>query len=152
MPKDIYTLHEIAHYVRCIPFQQEDNFKIWSSPDFMMTMKKGTSADHCLLMASMMRSTMFEDWKDFTNFVESDDRQTFKDEMTKYPMADRVFVCLGTLKKQNNSQPHAWVMTINRSFDEVTFWESRKSIKYPLKGRIQQKEIPHIQAYFKSTS
>ena len=34
---------------------------------------------------------------------------------------DRVFVCLGRLK--DTGEPHAWVMTLNKTYDELTFWD-----------------------------
>ena len=62
-------------------------------------------------------------------------------------MKHRTFVCLGRLNKENNETPHAWVMTINRSFDTITFWETLKPIKYVLKGRIESSEIPWLRNY-----
>jgi hypothetical protein len=47
---------------------------------------------------------------------------------------DRVFVCLGKLKETN--APHSWVMTINKTYDEVTFWEVGAQKKFVLLGRI----------------
>lgn len=51
---------------------------------------------------------------------------------------DRVFVCLGKLKE--GGQPHAWVMTINKIYDEVTFWEVNSQKKFILIGRIIEGE------------
>ena len=34
---------------------------------------------------------------------------------------DRVFICLG--RKMDYGEMHAWVMTINKTYDVVTFWE-----------------------------
>lgn len=51
---------------------------------------------------------------------------------------DRVFVCLGKLKE--NKQPHAWVMTLNKTYNEVTFWEVNTNKKYVLNGRIVEEE------------
>jgi hypothetical protein len=48
--RGIRTLAEIAHYVRCIPVIPEERPNIWANPDFFLTMKKGTSEDHALLM------------------------------------------------------------------------------------------------------
>jgi hypothetical protein len=41
---------------------------------------------------------------------------------------DRVFVCLGRLKSTGAS--HAWVMTLNKTYDELTFWEIKDHKKY----------------------
>lgn len=49
-------------------------------------------------------------------------------------LSDRVFVCLGRTK--DSGLNHAWVMTINKTYDEVTFWESSLPTKFKLKGRI----------------
>ena len=58
---------------------------------------------------------------------------------------DRVFVCLGKLKE--NGQPHAWVMTLNQTYDEITFWEANSSQKYTLNGRITSGQDAKLQAY-----
>ena len=55
-------------------------------------------------------------------------------EDDSFGINDRVFVCMGRLKE--TGQPHAWVMTINRTYDEITFWESNRPKKFTLPGRI----------------
>jgi hypothetical protein len=47
---------------------------------------------------------------------------------------DRVFVCLGKLREKKKH--HAWVMTINKTFDEITFWEVNRHRKFTLQGRV----------------
>jgi hypothetical protein len=52
--KNILSAPQIAHFVRCIPFRtSEDSFDTWSSPDFLLSLKKGSIVDHALLMASL---------------------------------------------------------------------------------------------------
>ena len=51
---------------------------------------------------------------------------------------DRVFVCLGRLK--DNGAQHAWVMTLNKTYDEVTFWDVNTPLKYTMHGRINENE------------
>ena len=38
-------------------------------------------------------------------------------------------------------------MTINRTFDTVTFWEVKNHKHYVLKGRIQKEEIKYLESY-----
>lgn len=35
---------------------------------------------------------------------------------------------------------HCWVMTIDKSFEVITFWETMRNEKFELRGRIQDKE------------
>ena len=58
--RGIRTLGEVAHFVRCIPFKSHENPLIWSSPDFLLTMKVGSIEEHALLMASMFRAVKYE--------------------------------------------------------------------------------------------
>jgi hypothetical protein len=77
--RGIRTLGEIAHYVRCIPYQQRDGTAdagIWCSPDFTMTIKVGTEEDHALLMASLMRTCKHEDLAEFSRFAKDQRAKT----------------------------------------------------------------------------
>jgi len=61
LARGIRTLKEVAHFVRCIPFFDEERYKplteeVWSSPDIMLERNSGTEMDHALLMASMFRA------------------------------------------------------------------------------------------------
>lgn len=58
--RGIRTLGEVAHFVRCIPFKNHENQNIWSSPDFLLTMRVGSIDEHALLMASMFRAVKYE--------------------------------------------------------------------------------------------
>jgi hypothetical protein len=40
-----------------------------------------------------------------------------------------------------------WVMTINRTFDTVTFWEAKNHKHYVLKHRIDPGEEPYLESY-----
>ena len=40
-----------------------------------------------------------------------------------------------------------WVMTINRDWDTVTFWEAKNHKSYVLKGRIQSGQEKYISNY-----
>jgi hypothetical protein len=48
---------------------------------------------------------------------------------------DRVFVCLGKSLDGLETR-YVWVMTINREWDTITFWEVKQHKSYILKGRI----------------
>lgn len=149
--KQILSMSEIAHFVRCIPFRgTEDTYEVWSSPEFFLTLKKGSVVDHAILMACLFQGTIFEDHRDLENYrkiLEEKDKKKrrskiakFRTEANKNPLKDRVFICLGTLNGENDYRKHAWVMTINRSFNTVTFWETCKPVSYKLKGRINHRE------------
>lgn len=58
--RGIRTLGEVAHFVRCLAFKPNEQPKIWSSPDFLLTMKIGTVEEHTLLLASMFRAVKYE--------------------------------------------------------------------------------------------
>ena len=59
---------------------------------------------------------------------------------------DRVFVCIG--KTTDIIERKAvWVMTINRTFNTVTFWEAKNHKHYVLKYRIDPGEEPYLEAY-----
>ena len=52
---------------------------------------------------------------------------------------DRVFVCLG--KHADGSEKRLiWVMTINRTYDTITFWEAKAHKNHVLEGRIKDPE------------
>ncbi|MCQ2815995.1 MAG: C2 domain-containing protein [archaeon] len=51
---NLNTLDEICHFVRCFPFPQELKNDIWSSPDFMLKLRKGNVEEHAILMACLM--------------------------------------------------------------------------------------------------
>lgn len=38
-------------------------------------------------------------------------------------------------------------MTINKTYDTVTFWEAKNHTQHELRGRIDKKEIPYLEAY-----
>jgi hypothetical protein len=56
-----------------------------------------------------------------------------------------VFVCLGRARDTN--APHAWVMTLNKTFDTVTFWETTSGQQFPLPGRVEEEEVPKLKEY-----
>ena len=56
---------------------------------------------------------------------------------------DRVFICMGK-SATDSDQKHVWVMTINKTFDEVTFWAPKAHKHYVLKHRIDLKEVKYL--------
>ena len=57
---------------------------------------------------------------------------------------NRVFICIG---RNNSNQRQIWVMTINRAFDTVTFWDVKQHNEYVLKGRIKEGEEKFLKHY-----
>jgi hypothetical protein len=196
--RGVRTFAEVAHYVRCIPYQNRDNIaladsNLWCSPDFTATIKVGTEEDHALLMASIFRTVKHEDQLEFNKWAkeeksktktrgdkdkelltvnvpgggaeEKEEEEETKDETKKETtegkteekkegepeekvdtVDDRVFVCIG--KTMDVIERKAlWVMTINRTFDTVTFWEAKNHKHYVLKYRIDPGEEPYLEAY-----
>lgn len=60
LKRGIRTLPEVAHFVRCIPYKNHEYPNVWSSPDFLLTIKIGSIEEHALLMASMFRAVKYE--------------------------------------------------------------------------------------------
>lgn len=48
------TLDEIAHFVRCFPINLDSKGDVWSSPDYVVKVRKGGLEDHAILMACLM--------------------------------------------------------------------------------------------------
>ena len=156
--KYILSLSEIANFVRCIPLRRGfENYELWCSPDFTLTLKCGSVIDHAILMAWMFQGTIFEDHRDQEEVMEILRSNKTKQKLAKFakfkskhfqtPLKDRVFVCLGKLGPENDSKKYAWVMTISRNYETVTFWDPIKPIKYVLEGRINYKETKWLQNY-----
>ena len=105
----------------------------------------------------MFQGTTFEDHKDEEEVMEILRTNKTKQKLAKFakfkskhsqtPLKDRVFVCLGKLGPENDSKKYAWVMTINRAYETVTFWDPIKPVKYVLEGRINYKESKWLQNY-----
>jgi hypothetical protein len=58
--RGVRTLHEVAHFVRCIPYLKNEDQTVWTPPPVMLTLRAGQIQDHALLMASMFRSVEYE--------------------------------------------------------------------------------------------
>lgn len=66
--RGIRTLDEVAHFVKCIPFRGNLEYqvdRVWSSPDFVLTMRLGSLEEHAILLASMFRGVKYETTADF---------------------------------------------------------------------------------------
>lgn len=137
-PSDIAvnTLHELCHFVRNIPFISDSFSKkeVWISPDFLLKVRKGFAHDHAVLAACLFLGCEIED-----NMAE---QKKYKDYI---PLEHRTFVCLGTLKINNN--PHAWVMTFSYTLDRVIFWDIQDNKRFELMGRVAKKEIKKLRKF-----
>ena len=160
-----------------------------------MTRKIGTDIDHALLMASIFRTSKYEDLTEYLKFVKDirkktrtrkdadkdlltvdvPGQETKKDDdetgggpetggETKSPdevaetkkeeskeeipdtVDDRVFVCLGKAIDVPDLK-QVWIMTINRAFNETTFWDPKQHRKFVLKGRIRKDQVVYLQNY-----
>ncbi len=64
--------------------------------------------------------------------------------------SDLVFVCWGTLKGDNplsNTNLHFWVMSFERNFNDIYFWEPMTNKKYILKNRVVYPDM--LKKFFK---
>ena len=52
-------------------------------------------------------------------------------------------------RQKDSELPLSWVMTINKTYDEVTFWDASVQAKYVLKGRVAEGEEGFLKAYLK---
>jgi hypothetical protein len=59
-----------------------------------------------------------------------------EEEAVQETVDDRTFICLGKSVDGLDTR-YIWVMTINRDWDTVTFWEVKNHKCYVLKGRIE---------------
>ena len=87
------TYGELAHFVRCIPFFEENRktSDIWMSSDFLLTLKKGNIQDHCILLANLFMGAEYEDKEDIPSIpVKANKKVDLNNQ-------NRVFVCLGTI-------------------------------------------------------
>ena len=60
------------------------------------------------------------------------------DSIDHFILENRAFLCVGTLRRTNAF--HVWVMTLDRNFNSVTFWEIRNGKRYVLEGRVLKEE------------
>ena len=51
---NLTSLDEVAHFVRCFPVYLESKGDVWSSPDYVIKIRKGSTEDHAILMACLM--------------------------------------------------------------------------------------------------
>ena len=61
---------------------------------------------------------------------------------------NRVFVCVGKYGKSKvNQQQAVWVMTLDKEFKTVNFWDCVQHMEVPLKGRIRFEEVEKLKVY-----
>ena len=82
---NITTLYEAAHYARCFPFPQDLKNDIWSSPDFMLKLRKGNVEEHAILMACLMlglkkRNVVGKGYKSIEDLIEIPGEDSKDDE------------------------------------------------------------------------
>lgn len=160
---NLRTLDEIAHYTRCFPFSFEGKDDIWTSPDFLLKIRKGGVDDHAILMACLMmglkkvkKQTRYFKMDETTagNTIDGDTTKgnstttgnttmetpviSLVDTKVVFPYENKVFICLGKLRYKR--QPHIWVMTLSDDYRDVTFWEPKLFYKFDLRGRIDEPE------------
>lgn len=171
----VETCSENAYFASLIPFSSSQN-DIWTSPEFLIHMKKGESDDHGIFLACLLMSVKTEDRLDedlntdeeppissisSPKFSSKSSPKTQKKRKSKFEveeddMEKRVFVCVGSLKQRKTRQ--VWVMTFNSDHTAVTFWEPSNNSSYILEKRVSSpenlkkffdKEIVNSQVYKK---
>jgi C2 domain len=146
----VNTIAEHSYYCSLIPFSIQSN-NIWCSPHFLIHMKKGEIEDHAILAASLFMSIVKEAKDDSEDEIHDDEtieetsrlpKSKLKSELEsskkKNDMESKVFLCVGSLKERKTN--HVWVMTINKDFKGVTFWEISNCTSFELKNRVQSAE------------
>jgi hypothetical protein len=48
---ELITLQDLAYYVRCIPYSDVYYNDVWYASDFLLSLRRGSTVDHALLMA-----------------------------------------------------------------------------------------------------
>lgn len=161
------TLDEIAHYVRCFAYPNDLKNDIWSTPDFMLKLRKGNVEDHAILMACLMLGlrkkvptmsyaidlndkdglienetpngkTPSDKGTDHNTVIELDKDILIETTENVFPYENRIFVCQGKLKETKAN--HTWVMSISNDYRNVTFWDPKLFILFELKGRVKDPE------------
>lgn len=133
------SLQSISHWVSLIPYSQNSNSDIWTSPEFLMTMGKGDIEEHSLMLACL-----FLGFKEPSTEIQSTNLKsrlkflkTAEEDPSKTTLFDkRVFVVCGSLKFSKTN--HIWVMTIDDDFKGVTFWETTNNKTYHLEQRVKK--------------
>jgi len=67
-------------------------------------------------------------------------------EIEKETVEDRVFVCVGTYRK-NPRKRAVWVMTIDKDFQVVTHWNPVQHKELELRDRISKDQVDDMKAY-----
>lgn len=157
----VETLAESCYYCSLIPFSGSAN-PIWSSPEFLVHMKKGENEDHSIILACLFMSVIKE-IRDETERNSDDEINEENSEVTKESlqtqtnkskgkgkkseevskteesdMNNRVFVCVGSLKQRKTQ--HVWVMTIHEDYSGVTFWEVTNNTSFVMQNRVSNSE------------
>ena len=157
-PIDYFAIHTLAHsayYTSLIPYTGIPN-SIWTSPEFLIHMKKGEVEDHSIFLACLMMNVKYENSDDIpldsemspieeaVSTLKKEVKKELKTsrftdpEITESNMESRVFVCIGSLKQRKI--PHAWVMTIDSDYKGITFWEPTNNSYYKLPIRVKVPE------------
>ncbi len=149
---NLSSLDEIAHYVRCIPFNlMEQVNEVWASPEFTLKLRKGGLEDHAILMASLMMGlkqvSRTREVKTSNELKTSGHENTMttmspeneititEKEKASFPYENRVFVCLGKLKISRD--PYIWVMTLSEDYRTVNMWDPKLFLKFELQDLIE---------------
>lgn len=145
----VETLKQRAYFVSLIPFTNAQN-DIWSSPEFLIQMKKGESEDHSIFLACLLTSSKINQEESITEEIETletspshkiKEKQKKKKQkftLEEKDMEDRVFMCIGSLKQRKTQ--HAWVMTINEDCSGIKFWETTNNMHFELERRVSSPE------------
>jgi hypothetical protein len=166
---NLHSLDEVAHYTRCYAFPTDNKADVWTSPDFMLKIRKGDIDDHAILMASMMMGLKKSKSKIKSYEFEYDEQTKTPNDKTTTGMTStnsktptntgspspdmiiteieerHVFpyenrVFVCIGKLKYTKAPHMWVMTFSDDFRDVSFWEPKMFDKFLLKGRVDDQQ------------
>ena len=86
------------------------------------------------------------DGKETTDGKDATDGKEKTQEEAEDTVDDRVFICIGKTAELIERKT-LWVMTINRTYDTITFWEAKNHKHYVLKHRIDPAESKYLKQY-----
>eukprot|EP00919_Chromeraceae_sp_WS-2016_P014337 GHVR01033723.1.p1 GENE.GHVR01033723.1~~GHVR01033723.1.p1 ORF type:complete len:270 (+),score=49.81 GHVR01033723.1:506-1315(+) len=110
----------------------------------LLTVDVGTSKTEGDDAETADGTTKDEDTKDKTEGKDGEEGKTNE------TVDDRIFVCLGKTT-DGSEKRQIWIMTINRTFDEITFWEPKNHKHYVMRGRIEPDQSKYLEAYLSPT-
>jgi hypothetical protein len=135
----------MASLMRTVKYENVQEFNKWAAKAKEETKsKKDDRKKEILKLAADGQAA--EDDESMTAIPDGDSDDNREKEVVD-SIDDRVFVCLAKAAEGSEKKREAWVMTIDKNYQTVTFWEVKGHKQYVLKGRILKEEREFMQHY-----